>query len=182
MHVKDGGMKLIRILTPDFRWQSGNADVELKLHGQTGNLALNGGLHASKGTISSPFLKYPMTNAAASIHLTDNIVNVSASWKIKPWLTLLNLKISYRPSPHLRCLILDLQVSLSCDSNEQCLLSYDDLVRFHDALIGQSIRWQFDLALAWHVWMTLGTVVFAFTLRSYTTRRTVICDSLLLKT
>ena len=79
MHVKDGGMKLIRILTPDFRWQSGNADVELKLHGRTGNLALNGGLHASKGTISSPFLKYPMTNAAASIHLTDNIVNVSAS-------------------------------------------------------------------------------------------------------
>ena len=77
MHVKDGGMKLVRILTPDFRWQSGNADVELNLRGQPGNLALEGGLHVSKGTISSPFLKYPMTNTTASVHLADNIVNVS---------------------------------------------------------------------------------------------------------
>lgn len=76
VQVKDGGMKLVRILTPDFRWQSGNADIELRLTGQSGDLALEGGLHASKATISSPFLKYPLTNTTASINLADNVVNV----------------------------------------------------------------------------------------------------------
>lgn len=75
--VKDGGMKLVRILTPDFIWQSGKADIDLKLHGQPGNVALEGGMHISKATVSSPFLKYPMTNVAANVNLADNIVEVN---------------------------------------------------------------------------------------------------------
>lgn len=78
--VKDGGMKLIRILTPDFDWQSGNADIDVKVHGQPGDIALEGGMHISKATVSSPFLKYPMTNVAASVNLADNNVEV--------WLTM----------------------------------------------------------------------------------------------
>ena len=76
MTVKDGGMKLVRILTPDFIWQSGKADIDLRLHGQPGNVALEGGMHISKATVSSPYLKYPMTNVAASLNLADNIVEV----------------------------------------------------------------------------------------------------------
>ena len=75
--VKDGGMKLVRILTPDFSWQSGNADIGVKLHGQPGSVALEGGMHISKATVSSPFLKYPMTNVAANVQLADNTVEVS---------------------------------------------------------------------------------------------------------
>lgn len=75
--VKDGGMKLVRILTPDFNWQSGNADISVQLHGQPGDVALEGGMHISKATVSSPFLKYPMTNVAASVKLADNMVQVS---------------------------------------------------------------------------------------------------------
>ena len=74
--VKDGGMKLVRILTPDFNWQSGSADIDVKLYGQPGNVALEGGMHISKATVSSPFLKYPMTNVAASVNLADNNVEV----------------------------------------------------------------------------------------------------------
>ncbi len=77
--VKDGGMKLVRILTPDFNWQSGNADIDVKLHGQPGNVALEGGMHVSKATVSSPFLKYPMTNVAASVNLAENNVEVISS-------------------------------------------------------------------------------------------------------
>ena len=80
--VKDGGMKLVRILTPDFNWQSGNADIDVKLHGQPGNVALEGGMHISKATVSSPFLKYPMTNVAASVNLADNNVEVIFRRKI----------------------------------------------------------------------------------------------------
>ena len=85
MRVKDGGMKLVGILTPDFRWQSGNADIELRLHGRPGALALDGGLHVSKATITSPFLKYPMTNVAAAVNLADNVVQVrppAPSWSL----------------------------------------------------------------------------------------------------
>ena len=74
MHVKDGGMKLVRILTPDFRWQSGNANIRLKLHGRPGDLALDGGMQISKATVTSPFLRYPMTNIAANVGLADNVV------------------------------------------------------------------------------------------------------------
>ena len=74
--VKDGGMKLVRILTPDFIWQSGNADIDMRLRGQPGHVALEGGMHVSKATVSSPFLKYPMTNVAASVNLADNNVEV----------------------------------------------------------------------------------------------------------
>lgn len=84
MHVKDGGMKLVRILTPDFRWQSGNANIRLKLHGKPGDLALDGGMQISKATVTSPFLRYPMTNMAASVSLADNVVQV--------WLLLLLLR------------------------------------------------------------------------------------------
>lgn len=76
MHVKDGGMKLVRILTPDFRWQSGNANIRLKLHGLAGQLGLDGGMQISKATVTSPFLKYPMTNMSANVGLADNIVQV----------------------------------------------------------------------------------------------------------
>ncbi len=38
--VKDGGMKLVRILTPDFSWEAGNADIDLRLRGRPGNVAL----------------------------------------------------------------------------------------------------------------------------------------------
>ena len=84
MRVKDGGMKLVGILTPDFRWQSGSADIELRLHGRPGALALDGGLHVSKATITSPFLKYPMTNVAAAVNLADNVVQVRppAPWPL----------------------------------------------------------------------------------------------------
>lgn len=77
LHVKDGGMKLVRILTPDFRWQNGSANIRLKLHGSPGSLALDGGLSVGKATVTSPFLKYPITNLAASVGLAENTVQVS---------------------------------------------------------------------------------------------------------
>ena len=76
VHVKDGGMKLVRILTPDFRWQSGSADIKMRLHGRPASLALDGGAQVGKATITSPFLKYPMTNVAASVNLADNVLQV----------------------------------------------------------------------------------------------------------
>ena len=33
-------------------------------------------MHISKATVSSPLLKYPMTNVAASVTLADDIVQV----------------------------------------------------------------------------------------------------------
>ena len=105
MRVKDGGMKLVGILTPDIRWQSGNADIELRLHGRPGALALDGGLHASKATITSPFLKYPMSNVAASVTLADNVVQVRppAPWpllasKIRNCLQLPRPKVASSPA------------------------------------------------------------------------------------
>ena len=33
-------------------------------------------MHISKATVSSPLLKYPMTNVAASVTLADDVVQV----------------------------------------------------------------------------------------------------------
>jgi len=77
VNVKDGGMKLVRILTPNFSWEAGNADIDLRLRGRPGSLALQGGMHISKATVSSPLLKYPMTGVAASVTLADDVVQVS---------------------------------------------------------------------------------------------------------
>ncbi len=33
MSVKDGGMMLVTALTPDLRWQSGAAELSMRVHG-----------------------------------------------------------------------------------------------------------------------------------------------------
>ncbi|KAK9862508.1 hypothetical protein WJX84_009406 [Apatococcus fuscideae] len=76
--VRDGGMALLTTLTPDFRWQSGSADITLRVHGSLERPEMEGAAAAGKATIMCPYLRYPITHAGGIMRLSDNMLTVDA--------------------------------------------------------------------------------------------------------
>jgi hypothetical protein len=131
--VKDNGMMVVTTATPDFRWQHGTADINLRwacpasvadgrcpfdthsptplmesmppsvhssrctgciclsacnclsvcswprrVHGRLDAPLVEGAAHVSRATIVCPILKYPITNAGATVHFEDGCLRVEA--------------------------------------------------------------------------------------------------------
>ncbi|KAL3160063.1 hypothetical protein ABBQ38_009778 [Trebouxia sp. C0009 RCD-2024] len=76
LYVKDAGMMLVSTVAPDFTWQSGNADIAIKVSGQQSQPVVEGSAQLRKASIYCPHLKYPMTNVHADIHMANNRLQV----------------------------------------------------------------------------------------------------------
>lgn len=75
--VKDSGMRVITALVPDVRWQSGTADVALRVHGPLTRPAVSGAAHCARASVACPaVLKFPMTGLGANVRFADNAVVV----------------------------------------------------------------------------------------------------------
>ncbi|KAL0047976.1 hypothetical protein WJX82_004829 [Trebouxia sp. C0006] len=76
LHVKDAGMMLVSTVAPDFTWQSGNADIALRVSGQQEQPIIEGSAQLRKAAIYCPHFKYPMTNVHADINMANNHLQV----------------------------------------------------------------------------------------------------------
>ncbi|CAL8466123.1 g5659 [Coccomyxa elongata] len=74
--VKDGGMMLVTALTPDLRWQSGAAELSMRVHGSPSHPQVEGRAHFAKAAIACPWLKYPMTNLGGTVRMADNALKI----------------------------------------------------------------------------------------------------------
>lgn len=76
VHVKDGGMRLISAVLPDFRWEAGMADLTLRASGPVTNPEIKGGANISKATMYSPNLKYPLKNVYGDMTIENECLTV----------------------------------------------------------------------------------------------------------
>ncbi|KAL0030394.1 hypothetical protein WJX79_000988 [Trebouxia sp. C0005] len=76
LHVKDAGMMLVSTVAPDFTWQSGNADIAIRVSGQQEQPIIEGSAQLRKAAIYCPHFKYPMTNVHADINMANNHLQV----------------------------------------------------------------------------------------------------------
>jgi hypothetical protein len=78
LSVRDSGMAVLTSVTPDFRWQSGEADLSLRLTGTLEQPVFAGSATVGKATIDCPVLKYPLVVVAADVRCADGMVAVDA--------------------------------------------------------------------------------------------------------
>jgi len=74
--VRDSGMAVLTSITPDFQWESGEADLSLHLTGIVDRPAVTGTVAVSKATIDCPMLKYPLNIATADVCCADGMLEV----------------------------------------------------------------------------------------------------------
>ena len=77
LSVKDGGMALLTSVTPDLRWQGGQAAVELRLRGSLEQPVLSGTASVAKATLECPaVLRWPLTNVTAEVRAGGGLLTV----------------------------------------------------------------------------------------------------------
>ena len=74
--VKDSGMMIVTTVTPEFRWQSGTAAIQLRVHGPLSSPAVTGSAHMGRATINCPFLKAPMDSFGGSVFFEDGSLRI----------------------------------------------------------------------------------------------------------
>ena len=74
--VKDSGMLLISAISPEVRWESGSADIALKVRGNVQNPVADGVAHLNRALISCPWLSRPLSGLGATIRLNQNKLHV----------------------------------------------------------------------------------------------------------
>lgn len=79
LSVKDGGMAVLTSITPDLRWQAGQAAVEVRLRGSLDRPVLSGSAAISKATLECPsLLRWPLTNVAAEVRAGGGMLTVES--------------------------------------------------------------------------------------------------------
>ena len=68
MNVKDGGMMLVTALTPDLRWQSGGAELSLRVHGAPSQPQVAQPLQCA-GSPQSGWTTLLLTSASCTVYL-----------------------------------------------------------------------------------------------------------------
>lgn len=76
--VSDGGMALLSSLVPSFRWESGGANVSLRVSGSLAAPQLSGGASLSRAVVHSGYLRAPVTHLGGSISLDGNTLVAAA--------------------------------------------------------------------------------------------------------
>jgi hypothetical protein len=74
--VRDSGMAVLTSMAPDFKWQSGEADVVLKLTGTMDQPSVTGGALINKAVIDCPVLKFPLEIVSADVRCADGMLEV----------------------------------------------------------------------------------------------------------
>jgi hypothetical protein len=74
--VKDSGMLLISTISPEVHWESGSADIALKVRGNVQNPVADGVAHLNRALISCPWLSRPLSGLSATIRLNQNTLHV----------------------------------------------------------------------------------------------------------
>jgi len=74
--VRDSGMAVLTSMAPDFKWQSGVADVSLKLTGTVDQPTVTGGAFINKAIIDCPVLKFPLEIVTADVRCADGMLEV----------------------------------------------------------------------------------------------------------
>ncbi|KAG8053184.1 hypothetical protein GUJ93_ZPchr0001g29271 [Zizania palustris] len=76
--IKDGGMMLITALSPYANWLQGYADVLLQVKGTVDQPVVDGSASFHRATVTSPFLRTPLTNFAGNVHVISNRLCISS--------------------------------------------------------------------------------------------------------
>jgi hypothetical protein len=74
--VRDSGMAVLTSMAPNFKWQSGVADVSLKLTGTVDQPTVTGGALINKAVIDCPVLKFPLEIVSADVRCADGMLEV----------------------------------------------------------------------------------------------------------
>lgn len=79
LSVKDGGMAVLTSVTPDLRWQAGQAAVDVRLRGSLDRPVLSGSATITKATLECPsLLRWPLTNVAAEVRAGGGMLTVES--------------------------------------------------------------------------------------------------------
>lgn len=76
LSIRDSGMSVLTSITPDFQWQSGEADLSFRLTGTLDQPAVTGGAIISKGIIDCPILRFPVSIVSARVNCADGMLEV----------------------------------------------------------------------------------------------------------
>lgn len=74
--VVDGGMRLVSVVVPDFRWEAGTADINLSANGPVTDPEIKGRASIARATMYSPNLKYPLKNVHGIMTIENGRVSV----------------------------------------------------------------------------------------------------------
>lgn len=78
LSIKDGGMAILTSITPDMRWQSGQAAIDVRLRGPVDQPVLSGCASIAKATLDCPVLRFPLTNVSAEVRAGEDLLTVEA--------------------------------------------------------------------------------------------------------
>lgn len=78
LSVRDSGMTVLTSMTPDFRWESGEADVSFRLSGRFDAPTVTGTALVNKAIIECPFLKSPLNIVTADVRCADGMLEVES--------------------------------------------------------------------------------------------------------
>eukprot|EP00210_Caulerpa_lentillifera_P007372 g7046.t1 len=106
VRIRDGGMSLIAALIPDFKWETGTADIDFTIKGKIVDPEVEGLAKVSRATLAIPNLKYPLKHTHGSIRvengklLVDNFETKSGNYghiKAKGSIPVLRKYINFLP-------------------------------------------------------------------------------------
>ena len=78
LSVRDGGMAILSSVTPDLRWQGGQASIDVRLRGSLEQPVLTGVASIAKATLDCPLLRFPVTNLSAEVQAGDDLLTVES--------------------------------------------------------------------------------------------------------
>lgn len=116
--IKDGGMMLITALSPYANWLQGYADVLLQVKGTVDQPVVDGSASFHRATVTSPFLRTPLTNFAGNVNVISNRLCISSmesrvgrkgKLSMKGTLPLQNSEPSASDKIELKCEVLDIR-------------------------------------------------------------------------
>lgn len=71
VRIRDGGMALVAAMVPEFKWETGNADIDFRVHGNISEPQLEGKARVTRATLSVPNLKFPLKHTYGSVRVED---------------------------------------------------------------------------------------------------------------
>ncbi|VAH58089.1 unnamed protein product [Triticum turgidum subsp. durum] len=116
--IKDGGMMLITALSPYANWLQGYADVLLQVKGTVDQPVVDGSASFHRATVTSPFLRTPLTNFAGNVNVISNRLFINSmesrvgrkgKLSMKGTLPLQNSEPSASDKIELKCEVLDIR-------------------------------------------------------------------------
>ena len=78
LSVRDGGMSVLTSLTPEVSWESGQADITLKVTGTLESPIVSGTTSIGKALLDCKFLKYPLEVVSVDMKCDGGILQISS--------------------------------------------------------------------------------------------------------